>query len=231
MNPSTAEFHVVFGAGPLGRAVAEELGRQGKRVRVVNRSGKLHASPSGVEVATGDAYDAQAVHALTQGAATVYQCAQPPYAEWPEKFPPLQAAIIEGTARSGAKLVIAENLYMYGAAQGTLSEATPVAPNSKKGHTRAAMSESALAAHHRGTVRLALARGSDFFGPWVLGSAAGDRFFYPALAGKAAQMVGSLDLPHTFTGDIEHATHFFEGTRIPVSETKTQAKHFAFSVC
>ena len=199
MSPSATELHVVFGAGPLGRAVAGELAEQGKRVRLVNRSGNLDAPPAGVEVAAGDAYDAQAVHQLAQGAAAVYQCAQPSYTDWPEEFPPLQAAILEGTTRSGAKLVIAENLYMYGAAGEPMSEETPFAPNTKKGRTRAAMSEAALDAHRSGTVRVALARGSDFFGPWVLGSAAGDRFFYPALAGKAAQTAGNLDVPHTFT--------------------------------
>ncbi len=46
---------------------------------------------------------------------------------------------------------------------------------------------------------MAIGRGSDFFGPWVLDSAFGDRVFYPALAGKAASFGGRLDLPHTAT--------------------------------
>jgi len=33
---------------------------------------------------------------LTRGAAVVFQCAQPPYHQWPEKFPALQAAILDG---------------------------------------------------------------------------------------------------------------------------------------
>jgi nucleoside-diphosphate-sugar epimerase len=44
-----------------------------------------------------------------------------------------------------------------------------------------------------------MGRGSDFFGPWVLDSAFGDRVFYPALAGKGANFGGKLDLPHTAT--------------------------------
>ena len=61
------------------------------------------------------------------------------------------------------------------------------------------MSEAALAAHKAGKVRVALGRGSDFFGPWALDSGFGSRVFDPALAGKAASFGGKLDLPHTAT--------------------------------
>ena len=51
---------------------------------------------------------------MTQGAAVAYQCAKPHYHEWPQKFPPLQAAILEGLAGTATRLVMAENLYAYG---------------------------------------------------------------------------------------------------------------------
>ena len=35
-----SELHVVFGAGPLGRSVMEELVRRGKTVRVVSRAAR-----------------------------------------------------------------------------------------------------------------------------------------------------------------------------------------------
>ena len=37
------ELHVVFGTGPVGLAVMRELHAQGKRVRLVNRSGTAAA--------------------------------------------------------------------------------------------------------------------------------------------------------------------------------------------
>jgi nucleoside-diphosphate-sugar epimerase len=46
---------------------------------------------------------------------------------------------------------------------------------------------------------VSMARGSDFFGPRVLGSALGDRAFGAAALGKSASLGGSLDLPHSFT--------------------------------
>ena len=203
-----SELHVVFGAGPLGRAVAEELVRRGKTVRLVSRSGNMAEAPKGVELAAGDLYDPTVVRRLAQGAVAAYQCAQPHYWEWPQKFPPLQAAIIEGLAGSGTKLVIAENCHMYGDTGGRpLTEDLPHAAHTRKGRVRAAMSEAALAAHRSGKLPVAIGRASDFFGPWALGSSHGDRVFYPALTGKAASFAGKLDIPHTatFIGDFAKA--------------------------
>jgi 2-polyprenyl-6-methoxyphenol hydroxylase-like FAD-dependent oxidoreductase len=47
------ELHVVFGTGPVGLAVMRELHGQGKRVRLVNRSGTASA-PQSVEVVKGN---------------------------------------------------------------------------------------------------------------------------------------------------------------------------------
>ena len=177
-----SELHVVFGAGPLGRSVMEELVRRGKTVRVVSRSGRMAEAPQGVELAAGDLYDAATVRKLARDAAVAYQCAQPHYWEWPQKFPPLQAAIIEGLTDSGTKLVIGENTYMYGDTGGKpLTEDLPYTAATRKGKVRAAMSDTALAAHRAGKVRVTMGRGSDFFGPWAAGSAFGDRVFYPAV--------------------------------------------------
>jgi nucleoside-diphosphate-sugar epimerase len=194
------ELHVVFGAGPLGRAVVNELTKQGKRARVVTRSGKMFNAPDKVEVVNGDAYDSNTVRQMTKEASVIYQCAQPAYTQWVEKFPPLQEAIIAGAAANRAKLIIGENLYMYGDTDGApLTETLPYAAHTRKGKVRAQMAEAALAAHQSGKVRVAIARGSDFFGPFVLGSAFGERLFYPAIAGKAASLTANADLPHTAT--------------------------------
>jgi nucleoside-diphosphate-sugar epimerase len=193
------ELHVVFGAGPLGRSVAEALLEKGRAVRVVSRSGRMAEAPAGVELMAADLYDPAAVRGAARGATAAYQCAQPEYTEWPKKFPPLQAAIIEGLTDTGTKLVIAENLYMYGPVAGRMTETLPNAATTRKGRTRAQMAEAALAAHAAGKVPVAIGRGSDFFGPWVLDSLLGDRVFPPALAGKAANFAGNLDAPHTAT--------------------------------
>ena len=191
--------HVVFGTGPVGRAVMQALVEKGKYVRMVNRSGKMKV-PAGVEVVRGDAADPDSTRPLCQGAAVVYNCTNAPYNEWPQKFPDLQAGVLTGAASAGAKLVVMENVYMYGPTHGQpMRENLPYAARTRKGATRAHMAEALLEAHARGKVRVAIGRASDFFGPGGRESAAGDRMFGPAVAGKTIQVLGNPDLPHTYT--------------------------------
>jgi len=196
-----SELHVVLGTGAIGRATAEELVKNGKTVRVVNRSGTMVEAPAGVEIIASDLYDQAKIRELTRGAKVVYQCAQPRYSKWTEKFPPLQQAIIEGLSGSSTKLVIVENLYMYGATNGVpMTEAMPHHAHTHKGKVRSEISKTALAAHAAGKMRVAIARGSDFFGPWGLGTTVmGERTFYSMLQRKAANLVGNIDVPHTHT--------------------------------
>lgn len=37
---TTKELHIIFGTGPVGTTLADELLARGKQVRLVNRSGK-----------------------------------------------------------------------------------------------------------------------------------------------------------------------------------------------
>src|SRR5215216_655776 len=193
------EFHVVFGTGPVGLAVMDELVTKSKRVRMVNRSGRASV-PHGVEVIGGDATDEVFAREASGGASVVYFALNPPYNKWPELFPPLQAGVLEGAASAGAKLIAMENLYMYGPTGGRpITEDLPYAPNTRKGRVRARMSQELMEAHKTGRVRVAIGRASDFFGPRVLVSAAGEQVFGRAVEGKSAQLAGDPDQPHTYT--------------------------------
>jgi nucleoside-diphosphate-sugar epimerase len=192
--------HVVLGTGAIGRSIAEELVKRRESVRMVNRSGKLDEAPEGVELVASDLYDPARVREVTQGARVVYQSAQPNYFEWPQKFPPLQKSIIEGLSGSGVKLVLVENLYMYGEMNGrALSEDMPYKAHTRKGKVRGEISMAAFEAHQQGRLRVTAGRGGNFFGPWGLDSTMGGRVFYPLLQGKPAQVIGRMDLPHSHT--------------------------------
>jgi Nucleoside-diphosphate-sugar epimerases len=192
--------HVIFGTGAIGRAIAEELVKRGESVRMVNRSGTMDEVPAGVEIVASDLYDPVKVREVTRGAPVVYQAAQPAYHQWPDKFPQLQKSIIDGLNGSGAKLVIVENLYMYGKTNGkALTEDLPYKAHARKGKVRGEISTSAFEAHGQGRLRVTSARGGNFFGPWGLDSTMGARAFYPLLSGKPAQLIGRTDLPHTHT--------------------------------
>jgi len=234
MNQSN-DLHVVFGSGPLGKSVVRALLSRGRRVRVVNRSGKANL-PAGVEVVGGDAYDPAFTHSATQGAAVVYQCAQPQYNQWARLFPPLQSAILQGAAGSGARVVIGDNLYMYGEVDGPIHEGLPNAATTRKGRVRARMAEDALTMHARGDLQVAIGRGSDFYGPEVLGSVVGELVFANLVKGKPAQGYGNIDLPHTYTyianfGEAlavlgEHDEAFGQIWHVPNAETLTTRQFY-----
>jgi nucleoside-diphosphate-sugar epimerase len=151
-------------------------------------------------VVAGDLFDAGVAKDLAQGAGVVYQCTNPPYDKWPEQFPTLQANTLEAAASAGAKYIVTDNLYMYGDTNGQpIREDLPYNAHTKKGQVRVQMAEAVLAAHRAGTVRVAVARASDFYGPAALESAAGDRMFGYAVQGKAASVVGDLNALHTYT--------------------------------
>ncbi|MBA4179776.1 MAG: hypothetical protein C0506_04235 [Anaerolinea sp.] len=192
-------MNVVFGTGPVGLAVIDELAGQGERVRAVNRSGRA-ALPDGVELAPGDATDGAFTASVCGDAAVIYNCLNAPYAKWPEQFPPLQAGVLAAAEQSGAKLVVMENVYMYGPTGGKpLTEDLPYLATTRKGRCRAEMAQSLLDAHRSGRARVAIGRASDFFGPRARESAVGERVFGVAVRGKKVQVLGDPDAPHTYT--------------------------------
>ena len=195
----TNDLHVVFGTGATGLATIEILAQRGTPVRAVNRSGRAEI-PDGVEVLAGDASDPAFATEASAGASVVYQCLNPPYAQWPKMFPPLQASVLEGASAAGAKYVAMDNLYAYGPTNGaSLTEDLPYAATGSKGRTRAQMAQDLLEAHRSGKVRVAIGQASDYFGPRALLSGMGERVFYPAIAGKKAQVMGDPDQPHSYS--------------------------------
>jgi nucleoside-diphosphate-sugar epimerase len=194
-------LHVVFGAGQIGPLLAERLRADGNRVRVVRRTA-VPVGLSGVEVLHGDALDAAFAAEAARGAAAVYHCINAPYFArvWAETLPPIQENLVAAAGRAGARLVVLDNLYVYGRTGGvSMNEETAPAPCSRKGEVRARLNDELVAAARRGDVRVAIGRASDFFGPgaWA-GSHLGERFWPSVLAGGAATLLFDPDQRHTW---------------------------------
>jgi nucleoside-diphosphate-sugar epimerase len=199
---SPNDLQVIFGTGPVGLAIMDELLLRGKRIRMVNRSGKTNAAiPLDVEVVAGDATDPDSTRKAAQGASVVYNALNAPnYEQWASQFPPLQKGVLEGAAYGGAKLVVIENVYMYGSTGGKpITEDLPYLAKGARGRTRATLAQELHSAHTSGKVQVVSGRASDFFGPRVIQSAAGAQAFKAALAGGKAQVMVSADHLHTFT--------------------------------
>ena len=202
----------------------------GRRVRVVNRSGRATV-PAGVEVVAADVSDPDSARRACTGAAAVFHCASGPYGRWSQTLPPIMEGIIAGASSAGARLVYGDNLYAYGPVKGPLTEELPYRPVGPNTAVRAALATRLMDAHARGTVRATIGRASDFFGPQVHLSTVGDQVFGSALKGRAAQVLGDPDAPHTFTfiddfaaGLITLATHdesLGQVWHVPSAETVT----------
>lgn len=193
------ELHVIFGTGPAGATLADKLLARGRRVRLVNRSGKGDV-PTGAELVKGDAMQPDAVRETCRDAAAVYHCANVPYQDQVRVMPQMQTSILQGVAATGAKLVVLDTLYSYGETGGNvMTEATPFAATTRKGRMRTQLAREYMQAHADGKLRVTLARAADFYGPRVTNSAFGDRVFTPAVAGKRARLLGNIDLPHSFS--------------------------------
>lgn len=195
--------HLIIGAGPVGSTTATLLADAGEQVRLVTRSGSGPEHPR-VERIAADASDPARLAALAQGAAVIYNCANPAYHRWPELWPPLAGAMLHAAEAADAVLVITGNLYGYGPVDAPMTEDTAQRPSSVKGRVRVRMWEQALAAHRAGRVRVTEARASDFLGT---GSHLGtgnyslltDMVLAKVVRGQRAVAPVGFDVPHSWT--------------------------------
>jgi nucleoside-diphosphate-sugar epimerase len=193
-----SELHVVLGAtGGMGRTLVETLAAEGRRVRAVSRSVPTSSARGNVEYVAADITQPADARRVCAGAAVVFHAAQPPYGQWPELFPAMTAQVITGAESADAKLVMVDNLYMYGPTNGPLHENLPRNATGRKGMARAAMEKQLLAAHIQGKVRVTIGRLSDYYGPHGENSALTALVLGPASRGKAMRWMGSADVPRT----------------------------------
>jgi nucleoside-diphosphate-sugar epimerase len=155
----------------------------------------------------GDITDPAQMRMICQDAAAIYHCANAPYPEWATALPPMMDAVIMMAETSGAKVVYGDNLYMYGQVLGLITPDLPVGVASplenratgKKGLIRSKIAAQLMDAHRSGRIQATIGRASDFFGPGVLNSMMGEVVFQALVEGKTLNLIGKLDVPHTYT--------------------------------
>ncbi len=189
---------VVLGAGPVGRALVARLRERGDIVRVATRSGEADV-PEGVEVVHADIASSEEATVACAGADTVFSCVGLGYPNWPQRWPPMMKGMLAGAGAAEARFVFMDNVYMYGPVDVPMTEDLPLTSYGRKPATRAAITRMWQEAHDAGRVQATAVRASDFYGPGVTVAALGATSFGRLTKGKAAQVVGDVDQPHSFT--------------------------------
>ena len=202
-----SQLHTVLGAsGGAGNAIVRALLDRGHRVRAVNRRGDANV-PAGAELVAADITEPRGAAEAVAGSDVVYLAAQPPYHRWAEEFPAMLETVIDAVAATGGKLVMVDNLYMYGPGQTLMTEESAEAGGTKKGDVRAEMAHTLREAHDSGRLRVTIGRASDYFGPDADNSGITALAIAPGAAGKSIRWMGRLDRRHSaaYLPDIAHA--------------------------
>ena len=193
---------VVLGAGPLGTSVARQLEERGSSVLLASVLGSGKYDMPGTRPPVLDGQDVAQITDFTESAAALYLCLTARYRDWYDEFPPIVAAAIQGAARSGTRLVYADDVALYGPVDAALAETLPAAATTRKGALRAKLAMDVEVAHASGRAWTTIGRAADMYGPGALdlslGSTFGEQVFRAALNGKALNLVGDLDAPHTY---------------------------------
>jgi nucleoside-diphosphate-sugar epimerase len=188
--------HVVLGAGPVGRAIVASLVERGIDAMLVSRSG---TEVPGARPVALSILNTERLTEVVSGADVVYQASQPEYHRWPEEFPAMQDSVVHAVRDTDTVLVSVENLYGYGPVEGPISENCPLVATGRKGKVRAEMWRTLETESQTGRLKTTAGRAADFFGPFVEGSAVGNRYFPPLIAGKKAEVIGDLEALHSYT--------------------------------
>jgi nucleoside-diphosphate-sugar epimerase len=163
--------------------------------------------PAAAELVAADITDPRGAAVAVAGSDVVYMAAQPPYHRWAEEFPAMLETVVDAVAAIGGKLVMVDNLYMYGPGQTLMTEESEEMGGTKKGDVRAEMARTLRNAHDAGRLRVTIGRASDYFGPGADNSGITALAIAPAAAGKSIRWLGRLDRRHSaaYLPDIAHA--------------------------
>lgn len=201
---SSSATHVV-GYGALGREIVTQLLDAGRTVRVIQRS-RPKDLPLGAEFVAADIMDASAIVAATAGAqAIVFALGLPYFSDlWEKGWPLAMENILAACEAHGARLVFADNLYLYGPLNRVLTEDLPAVDYGRKPKARAEVTRLWQAAHDAGRVQAVAVRSPDFYGPGVVQSVLGEASIAALAQGKRAILLGNADMPH----DVAHVSDY-----------------------
>jgi nucleoside-diphosphate-sugar epimerase len=197
-------MYTILGAGGgIGTALAYELINNGKKVRLVSRSG---FSLPGAETLKADISDYSQMLNAVNGSEIVFQCAGLKYdiRVWSELWPKIMDNTINACKKHNAKLIFVDNVYMYGKVEGPMTESASYNPVSAKGEIRASIASKLESEYKKGNVKAIIARAADIYGPYAeKTSFVNIMVIDKMIKGSKPQLLMNADLPHSLTYTID----------------------------
>lgn len=159
------------------------------------------------EIVSGDLSDKEQTLSAVAGSDVVYLLAGLKYDHklWAEMWPRIIANTVEACKRAGARLIFFDNVYMYGRADGAMTEETPFNPCSRKGEIRAKIAASLINEWKAGSLTAMIARSADFYGPRTKNGIPNTLVFEPFQKNQKAMCLASDSQPHSYTYTVDAA--------------------------
>lgn len=158
-------LHTILGAnGTIATELIPILQQNNEQVRLVSRNPK----PVGnAETVAADVLNYEQVLRAVKGSDVVYLLVGIEYniEAWRKNWPIIMQNVINACKTANAKLIFFDNIYMYGKVDGKITEDVPFKPVSKKGEVRAQIDTMLLNEMKAGTLKAAIAKATDFYGP------------------------------------------------------------------
>jgi nucleoside-diphosphate-sugar epimerase len=215
-------MQTILGAsGIIGTELAKALRAYTNDIRIVSRSPKKVNDTD--ELMAANLLDAQQTVEAVKGSDVVYLTVGLIYniKIWQRQWPVVMSNVINACKLHGAKLVFFDNIYMYGRVMGSMTEATPFKPDSKKGKVRAEVAAMVLQGIEAGSLTALIARAPEFYGPGKTQSGVNAMLFDNIRKGKKVQWLMNDTNRRTFiyTPDAARATALLGNTPSAFNQT------------
>ncbi|MBO6505197.1 MAG: NAD(P)H-binding protein [Kordiimonadaceae bacterium] len=155
---------LVLGAnGRFGRAATNAFLDGGWQVSAMVRNAATTDLPHGLTIIEGDAMDEASVVRAASDMDVIVNALNPAYGDWEDTVPTFTRNVIAAAEASGASILIAGNVYVFGEDMPSLlTSITAHKPSNAWGRVREDLEHAYRDASHRG-VQTILLRAGDFF--------------------------------------------------------------------
>ncbi len=173
LRPLAGGLRTVVGASsPLGAQVVDRLLGVGARVRAVSFGAQSALPKDGrLESSVAATVDGHGLSEALRGSERVYDCYEPPYADWRGHLREVTSNVLSASIEVGCSLVVASPLL------NSMNENLP-------------LEQDVISAHRSNLIRTCVARMPQLYGPSVR-NALWDQVFANASAGRRAYWLGN----------------------------------------